>query len=134
MIENKYYGVYEKLLNGVFDTLDTDYIVKPQYALPEAFQTPGVPSVDFVVTYVIALDEKPVFFLEIKLPGHVNLISTRIAADTQMRNRFSSFYNVVLTLKLHSISVMGQRLAFYSMEKATDHIMFIVMNLLFSRH
>jgi len=121
-IENKYYGVYDKLLNGVFDTSDTDYIVEPQYALPEAFQAPGVPSVDFVVTYVVALDEKPVFFLEIKPPGHVNLISTRIAADTQMRNRFSSFYDVVPTPKLHGISVMGQRLALYSMEKATGHI------------
>jgi hypothetical protein len=39
-----------------------------------------------------------------------------------MRNRFSSFYDVVPTSKLHGISVMGQRLAFYSMEKATGHI------------
>jgi hypothetical protein len=56
-IENKYYGVYDKLLNGVFDTSATDYIVEPQYALPEAFQVPGVPSVDFVVIYVVALDK-----------------------------------------------------------------------------
>jgi len=41
---------------------------------------PGVRFVDFVVTYVITPNEKPVFFLEIK-PGHVNLVSTRIAAD-----------------------------------------------------
>jgi len=58
-IENKYYGVYDKLLNEVFDTLATDYIVELQYALPEAFQAPGVPSVDFVVTYIVALDKNP---------------------------------------------------------------------------
>ena len=39
-----------------------------------------------------------------------------------MRNRFSSFYDVVLTPNLHSISIMGQRLDFYSIEKATGHI------------
>lgn len=121
-IENKYYGAYDKLLNGVFDTSATDYIVEPQYALPEAFQAPGVPSVDFVVTYVVALDEQPVFFLEIKPPGHINFVSTRIAADAQMRSRFASFYDVIPMPKLHGISVMGQRLAFYSMERATGHI------------
>jgi hypothetical protein len=60
-IKNKYYGVYDKLLNGVFDTVATDYTVKPQYALPEAFQAPSIPSADFVVTYVIVLDENPSF-------------------------------------------------------------------------
>jgi len=39
-----------------------------------------------------------------------------------MRNRFSSFYDAIPTPKLHGISVMGQRHAFYSMEKATGHI------------
>jgi len=50
-IKNKYYGVYNKVINSVFDTSATDYIVEPQYALPEAFQAPSdVPFVDFVVT------------------------------------------------------------------------------------
>jgi len=73
-------------------------------------------------TYVVVLDEKPVFFLEINPPGHVNFISTRIAADTQMRSRFRSFYDVISIPKLHGVSVMGQRLAFYSMEKVTGHM------------
>jgi hypothetical protein len=63
-IENKYYGVYDKLLNEVFDTSATNYIVELQPALPEAFQAPGVPSVDFVITYIVMLDKKPVFFLK----------------------------------------------------------------------
>jgi hypothetical protein len=121
-IENKYYGVYCKLLSIVFDTVTSKYTVEPQYPLPEAFQAPSVPSVDFVVTYVIALDERPVFFLEIKPAGHVNLISTRLAADKQMRDIFRSLYELSGTPKLHGISVMGQRLAFYSMEIDGGHI------------
>jgi hypothetical protein len=83
----------------VFDvtTATSKYTVEPQYALPEAFQPPGVPSVDFVVT----LDERPVFFLEIKPPGHVDLISTRVAADKQMRDRFRSLFELSGTPKLY---------------------------------
>jgi hypothetical protein len=120
-IENKYFGVYNKLLNGVFDT--HDFFVKPLFALPGAFQGPEhVPSADHIVTYVVTLNNKPIFFLEIKPAGHVSSPSTRIAADTQMRHIFCSFYDIVTTPMLHGVSVMGQRLAFYSMEKTTGHI------------
>ena len=62
-----------------------------------------------------------VLLLEIGLPGHVDLVLTKIAADRQMRDRFRSFYDWTVTTKLHGISDMGQ-LAFYSMGKANGHI------------
>ena len=62
-----------------------------------------------------------ILLLEIGLPGHVDLVFNKIAADRQIRDRFRSFYDWTVTTKLHGISVMGQ-LAFYSMGKANGHI------------
>jgi len=81
-----------------------------------------VPAIDFVVTYVVAMDEKPIFFLEIKPPGHVNDISCRIAADDQMRDRFRGLYDLTPLPRLHGISAMGQRLAFYSLDKSNGNV------------
>lgn len=119
-IENKYYGVFDKILNKVCFA-DDAFTVVPQYALPEA-QTIGVPSVDFLVTYVVEVDDLPVFFLEIEPPLHVNHISCRVDADAQMRAKFCALYDMAPTPRLHGISVMGQRLAFYCMDKATGRI------------
>jgi hypothetical protein len=116
-IENKFYGVYNMILDReCFNT--PQFAVEPQYALPNA-QTPGVPTVDFVVTYVVEVNDGPVFFLEIKPPGHVEHIATRIDADEQMRSRFRSLFNLVPTPRLYGASVMGHRLAFYSVDKVT---------------
>ncbi|KAF8218671.1 hypothetical protein L208DRAFT_1419637 [Tricholoma matsutake] len=120
-IENKYYGVYNKILDRTFNATSDTFTIQPQYPLPQA-QTYGVPSVDFVVTYVVAMDEKPIFFLEIKPPGHVNDISSRIAADDQMRDRFRSLYDLTPLPRLHGISAMGQRLAFYCLDKASGNV------------
>ncbi|KIL57281.1 hypothetical protein M378DRAFT_171952, partial [Amanita muscaria Koide BX008] len=120
-IENKYYGVYNKILDRTFNSTRDTFTIQPQYPLPQA-QTHGVPSADFVVTYVVAMDERPVFFLEIKPPGHVNDILSRIAADDLMRDRFRSLYDLTPLPRLHGISAMGQRLAFYCLDKATGNV------------
>ncbi|KIM72899.1 hypothetical protein PILCRDRAFT_81537 [Piloderma croceum F 1598] len=120
-IENKYYGVFNKILDRTFNATSDTFTIQPQYPLPQA-QTYGVPSIDFVVTYVVAMDEKPIFFLEIKPPGHVGDISSRIAADDQMRVRFRSLYDLTPLPTLHGISAMGPRLAFYCLTKATGNI------------
>jgi len=39
-----------------------------------------------------------------------------------MRARFRALYNVTSIPRLHGVSVMGQRLAFYCMDKATGHV------------
>ncbi|KIL68730.1 hypothetical protein M378DRAFT_157840 [Amanita muscaria Koide BX008] len=117
-IENKYYGVFDKILNKVCFTDDT-FTIEPQYVLPQAV---GVPTIDFVVTYVVEVNDLPIFFLEIKPPLHLDHISSRVDADAQMRSRFRALYNVTPTPRFHGVSVMGQRLAFYCMDKATGHV------------
>lgn len=42
------------------------FTVEPQYPLPEAQTRYGEPSIDFVVTCVIAIAVKPIFFLKNK--------------------------------------------------------------------
>ncbi|KAF8495051.1 hypothetical protein BU17DRAFT_59511, partial [Hysterangium stoloniferum] len=74
------------------------------------------------VTYVVEVNDLPIFFLEIKTPLHLDHICSRVDADAQMRARFRALYNVTPTPRLHGISVMGQRLAFYCMDKATGRV------------
>jgi hypothetical protein len=81
-----------------------------------------LPSIDLGLTYVIERDDQPVFFVEIKPPGHVNIGSARLAADTQMRHRFRDLCPHTPVRKLHGISAMGQRLAFYSMNTRTTTV------------
>lgn len=117
-IENKYYGVFNQILNKVCFTDDT-FTIEPQYPLPQAV---GLPTIDFLVTYVVKVNDLPIFFLEIKPPLHINHISSRVAADAQMRARFYALFDITPTPRLHGVSVMGQRLAFYCMDKATGHV------------
>jgi len=139
-VENKYYGAYDKTLNGLFDTLNVngndsaeEYIVEPQYT--PTCEERGIPAINFVITHLFLhtrsgsgkktegdAADKPIFFLEIKPPVNVNSGSARIAADAQMRARFRSLRDDCPIPILHGISVMGQRLAFYSMDKATGCI------------
>ena len=65
--------------------------------------------INFVVTYVITLYNEPVVFLEIKAPGHLHVISDRVAADDQMRDRFDSLKSVTTLFRLHGISAIGER-------------------------
>ena len=118
VIENKYYGVFDKILNRLCFT-DESFTIDPQYPLPQAV---GLPTIDFLVTYVVEVNDIPVFFLEIKPPLHIDHISSRVDADAQMRARFRSLYNLTWTPRLHGVSAMGQRLAFYCMDKATAHV------------
>jgi hypothetical protein len=85
-------------------------------------QTRGVPSIDFIVAYLVVMGGKSIFFLEINPPGHVNDISSRIATDDLMKDRFGSLFNLAPLPGLHGISVMGQMLAFYCLDKATGNV------------
>jgi hypothetical protein len=126
IVENEYYGVYDKILNKVSFT-DEIFTIEPQYILPQAVGLPpndfvGVPTIDFVVTYVVEVNDRPIFFLEIKPPLYLDHISSRVDADAQMRTRFRSLYEDTPTPRLHGISVIGQRLAFYCLDKANGHV------------
>jgi hypothetical protein len=85
--------VFDKILNKVC-FIDDAFTVEPQYPLPQAV---GVPSVGFVITYVVEVNDLPIFFLEIKPPLHLDYISSRIDSDAQMRARFRALYDVAPT-------------------------------------
>ncbi|KAF8340793.1 hypothetical protein F5887DRAFT_1284249 [Amanita rubescens] len=114
-IDNKYYGVFNQILHIVCFP-EHHFTVEPQYP----FSDLGVE--DSVFTYVVDVNDLPVFFLEIKSPLHIDLISTRVDTDAEMRARFLAFYGDISTPRLHGVSAMGQRLAFYCLDKATSRL------------
>ncbi|PCH35861.1 hypothetical protein WOLCODRAFT_156555 [Wolfiporia cocos MD-104 SS10] len=79
--ENQYYGSYNKLLYTLFPA-DSDFIVLPNY-IPGNMDG----GADFIVSFEITLHQHPVLVLEVKPPQHLSLISTREAADRQIRRR-----------------------------------------------
>lgn len=119
-IVSKYYGVYNLILcRETFAS--NEYVTEPQYALPSA-QGPGVPTADSIVSFVVTVSDLPVFFLEIKPPGHIQYLSTRAAADTQMRERMTSFFDLIRTPRLHGVSALGSRLAFYCLDRTLGSV------------
>ena len=63
-IQNKYYGVFNKILDRTFNATSDIFSIQPHYLLPQAQTYNGETSINFVVTYVVAMDERPIFFLE----------------------------------------------------------------------
>ena len=114
-IDNKYYGVFYQILQAVCFS-EHHFDVEPRYPFPDL----GV--VDSVFTYVVEVNDLPVFFLEIKSPLHIDLISTRVDTDAEMRARFLALYEDISTPRLHGVSAMGQRLAFYHLDKETSRL------------
>jgi hypothetical protein len=123
-MENRYYGVFDKILNKVC-FIDDAFTIEPQYAIPHAAHPHGgVPTIDFVVTYVVEMNDWPIFFLEIKSPLYLDNISSRVDADEQMRARFRALSTnfVTPTPRLHGLSIMGQKLAFYCMDTVNGRV------------
>ena len=75
-IENKFYGLYNAILNECFPS--TQFTVTPQYATVEA-QAGVIGATNLAITYVVEpLDpESPVLFIEVKPPTHLSAITTR---------------------------------------------------------
>ncbi|KAK0462454.1 uncharacterized protein EV420DRAFT_1188012 [Desarmillaria tabescens] len=115
-IENKYYGVYNAILTDECFT-ESIFFVEPQYALPIA-QTGGVGAIDFVVTFVVEVDDIPVLVLEIKPPTHLRHVSTE--ADSHIRSTFFHLYNLCRTPKLYGVSTIGNRFSIYTMHITHD--------------
>jgi hypothetical protein len=80
-IESDFHGAYNKLLNTLFPP-DTDFTVVPQYLKPASSK-----SSDYIVTFEIFFENKPVFILELNKPADLEFISSRRAADVQIRER-----------------------------------------------
>lgn len=120
-IENKFYGLYNAILNECFPS--TQFTVTPQYLTTEA-QVGGIGAINFAITYVVEpLDlEGPVFFIEIKPPTHLSSISTRKDAENQVRNRFGQLAHLVRIPRLYGVSAIGRQLSYHTYERASGAV------------
>ncbi|KAI0290130.1 hypothetical protein BC826DRAFT_1106614 [Russula brevipes] len=110
--ENQYSGPYNKLLCTLFPP-DSDFIVSPNY-IPGNNDGRG----GFIVSFEITLHLRPVLILGVKPPQHLSLISTREAADRQIRRRLIDLSERAPLAILHGISAIGTKLCFYEFENA----------------
>jgi hypothetical protein len=124
-IENKFYGLYNIILNECFPA--TQFVVTPQYATAEARAGSTGDIIDraFAITYVIErlnLESGPIFFVEIKPPTYLPSISTRKDAENQIRHRFLQLSHLVRIPKLYGVSAIGRQLSYYIYERASGNV------------
>ncbi|KAF8438583.1 hypothetical protein L210DRAFT_3544458 [Boletus edulis BED1] len=128
VIRHDFHGAYNKLLHTLFPP-DTNFTVVPQYLKPASSK-----SDDCIFTFEILLENRPVFILELKNPADLRFISSRQAADVQIRERLGDLagqlwtrlrcnsYNELWNLDrcpiptLHAVSAMGTQLCFYHLD------------------
>lgn len=91
-------------------------MVVPQYQRPTIDQ-----SIDFTTMFIVESTntQHPILYLEIKPPGHLNELSKREQVDIQMRDRVRELMTELRIPKLHGVSALGVRLAFYHYHAAT---------------
>lgn len=110
--ENDYYAPYNKLLNYVFPP-DTDFTVVPQsYPVPESRD-----SIDFVIEYLIEIQNRPVLILEIKSPNSIKFLSKRQEADNQIRRRLRDIVDLCPLERLYGVSAFGTDICIYNIDK-----------------
>ncbi|KAH9037109.1 hypothetical protein EDB85DRAFT_657059 [Lactarius pseudohatsudake] len=107
--ESDFYGPYNKLLNYYFPP-DTDFTVVPQY-----LKAASRDAADFIVSFEIRLENKPVLIVELKDPTAIQYISTRTEADDQIRRRIIDLAEHCPLDTLHAVSALGTKLCFYSL-------------------
>ena len=113
--ENDFYAPYNKLLNVVFP-VDSDFTVAPQsYPIPISRD-----SIDFVIEYMVLLDNMPVFILEVKEPSRIELLSARQEADMQIRRRLRDLRFRCRLDTFYGVSAFGQQLCIYYIN--TDNV------------
>ena len=94
-LENVWHAPYNKLLNTLFP-VDTAFTVIPNFQ-----EIGSTKSVDFIVTFEIYLENRPVFLLELKRKKDLPLTSKRVEADIQLRGRLENLIgNALLLLKV----------------------------------
>jgi hypothetical protein len=80
-LENVFHAPYSKLLNTLFP-VDTDFTVIPNFQ-----EINSAKGADYLVTFEIFLENRPVFVLELKHEKDFSIKSKRSAADDQLRGR-----------------------------------------------
>ena len=79
--------------------------------------------VDFTTILIVRYKEYLDFFLEIKASEHLRHISSRKAADLQMRERIENFFDDVEVETLYGISALGTKLCIYIASKETGRLL-----------
>lgn len=115
--ESEFYGPFNAVLNYLFP-YEEDYEIVPQYKRPEQSK-----SVDFTTIFIVRHEKHPVLFVEIKCSNHILQMSTRQAADQQMRERFTDLFDNVEIEKFYGLSAMGTRLCIYTADKQTGRLL-----------
>ena len=113
--ESLFYGPYNTILHHLFPP-NEDFMVVPQCQRPAVGQ-----SIDFTTIFMVELTntQTPIFYLEIKPPGHLNELSKREQADARMRDRVRELITGLRIPELHGVSALGVQLAFYRYDAAT---------------
>jgi len=117
--ESRYYGPYNFMLNYV-TSFSEDYEVAPQTSVMGL----GDDRVDFVVWYVIRdFAKRVVLIVEVKDDSHILTPASRDRADAQIRSRFGELGSVeALNPRVHALSLLGTRMALYTLDTATGSI------------
>lgn len=113
VLENVLHAPYNKLLNTLFP-VDTDFTVIPNFQ--QVYSSTGF---DYIVTFEIFLENRPVFVLELERERDFSLKSKRTSADDQLRVRLGDLADMCPLPILHGVSAFGTKLCFYTIEKDT---------------
>ncbi|PBK84042.1 hypothetical protein ARMGADRAFT_944047, partial [Armillaria gallica] len=112
--ENDFLGPYNKFLHTVFPA-DSDYTVIPQsYSFLDLYD-----SANTIIKFEVVFKDNPVFFLQIKEPQILAVLSTHEKADDQMRKCMRDLAPICLLNMLHGVCTLSTHLSFYSYNKQT---------------
>ena len=113
--ETVFYGPLLRLLYTLF-SLDGPYEIVPLCKPLDSSQS------DFVPVFIVRINQRPVFFMEIKPPSGLFHLSKREEADLRMRRRFRDLGRVLTIPTLHGVSAFGNHLSFYEYDTATSYV------------
>jgi len=113
--ENDFFGPYNKLLSTLFPPVSYTVAPRPHSSLNYVLGSYGV--ADFSIGFEVLLEDKTIFFMEIKEPQMLAFKSAREEADSHMRMRMADFGPDYPLDPLNGVSAFGTHLAFYSLDK-----------------
>ncbi|KAF8554396.1 hypothetical protein OG21DRAFT_1412610 [Imleria badia] len=125
-VRSDFQGAYNKFLYTLFPH-DTDFTVVLQRLEPTSWI-----SSDYILSFEILYENKPVFILQLKNPADLRFISLRQEADMQIRERLDDLADQCPISTLHGVSAMGTRLCFYHLD--TTDVEADIMPLNIPRH
>lgn len=112
--ETHYYGPYNAALNELFPSKE-GYLICPQ----NCPQTDTFEPNDYRMLYRVEKRGVPVLFVEIRPAGSLDMLSSRIKADKQMRARFGDFVEKSIS-KLYGFSAMGTKICVYTLNRRNN--------------